>query len=934
MFSPATSTTFFLSALLVAALPCASRAQHGTPASPPPAHPPGVQIPGALPQNGQGGGGGIPGALPGAGDPATPNPSNEADPATNAPDPRMDELRTLVQGAGNLKELLVVLKSAQSDKKAFVEKIEFSKNDESLLDWRKSAFHVAWATKHGQDPRSETHVNESFAAWRDSFQPENLHQLMDRLAAEYPVRFHLSAVPSDKLPTLHFCPWEESGELYFTATDDEWKKALNVPDDKTPLNKRSNVQMEAYSDTRRRAEGHPRAMDELDGELEKLRRARLFGSYTAPAPPPEKPGGKGGRQESGVLIPGATGPAFPNHHEHVPPNDGSLSDMGRRARLMPDGSDALADDGGAGNSRVRESTLEAAPTQNDLNKGVSIGKMRMRAFQLRHASVEGQALTKTGNAATDLPAEVRIPGVAKTLVAIANKMYGAGSLKLVSSGGDANFEKALLLTEASRLLESATSADYYKPYAYSGYTGPTGTIDQLRRLDDDIRINESAQLREAASLRERANESRPIEFAGGEDQVTELLNRRGLRVSPTVEKLIPEGVLRVDPSDLIPQEATQATVFSRGQGLVGGESAAMHEAAPTQEKAPELRGAIIAERATNRIIICDLEERMPAYERIINELDVPPNLVEISATIMDINANSGVEWGVDWAGFGKEEITEAVGTASSLFDGGLPFGGIASPNGLKVLTTPAGTLGADKVFHPVGLNASTLITGTSGKLAARLQALATDGKAQVISRPVLLTVANTEALFYDNNSLLLPVPGEHNADLFKVNAPLALRIKPVVMHPKNPGEQQLILLEIEIQDDTVTGVPVDPAVATPVLPANKPTAFLSESTIYTRALVREGQSLLLGGRYRHAEQKQDGGIPLLSRIPLVGLAFKDRRNVNVKLQRLFLITPRLVKPTGPHPLGPLESLPLPEVSGAGVNDLVGDGKTSGKAVNP
>ena len=109
---------------------------------------------------------------------------------------------------------------------------------------------------------------------------------MDRLAAEYPVRFHLSAVPPDKLPTLHFCPWEESGELYFTATDDEWKKALNVPDDKTPLNKRSNVQMEAYSDTRRRAEGHPRAMDELDGELEKLRRARLFGSYTAPAPPP------------------------------------------------------------------------------------------------------------------------------------------------------------------------------------------------------------------------------------------------------------------------------------------------------------------------------------------------------------------------------------------------------------------------------------------------------------------------------------------------------------------------------------------------------------------------------------------------------------------------------------------------------------------------
>lgn len=699
-----------------------------------------------------------------------------------------------------------------------------------------------------------------YQAWRANAGPlPTAYDLLDSLSAQFHFRYHLYGAAS-RAPILEVVSMQNSKEFFCDKSKlDAVLPTLTVAG--KGLRDRSNVEFDDTLDPTIRITGHPLAIAEISRAIkEGVPSERVIKT-------PEELARQFGVYETGKASSSAEGESIGGQSVQGP----NLSPQETNAATgEAPGRPSFSE--GLGSQPVKPRTAPDAPATR------LIGRMVVRTFQLKHATVESQALN-VANATSNLPTTVKIPGVASTLVAVAAKTFGSGSPKLVSSDGDGNFETFSL----ARALETTYNnrLDSYKPFAPPP-------------ISPEMIGNTAEQILETASIDKQTSEKK--------QKLGSLLNPESTNLAPTVEKLLPEGVIRIRPSDLAPAPPTEYRTNTAGTANITLETARADSLLPlpVDRGAPTLHNTIIAERATNRIIICDLAERMPVYETIIDRLDVPPKLVEISATILDVDANSALEWGVDWAGLGKEEITEATGTALSTFDGGLRLGGELATNGLRGLTSPSGNLTADKVFHPTGLNVSTLIMGTSGRLAARLQALETNGKAQVLSRPVLLTVANTDALFYDNSSLVLPVPGEFNADLFKLNAPLALRVRPVVMET---GKEPTIFLEVEIKDDALTSTSSDGSTAA----KNKAVALLSESTIQTRAMIQMGQSLLLGGRYRHIEQKRAGAVPLLSRIPLLGLAFKDRQNTNIKLQRLFLITPRLVAPSSAHPLGP--SLP-------------------------
>ncbi|WP_038167486.1 secretin N-terminal domain-containing protein [Verrucomicrobium sp. BvORR106] len=813
-------------------------------------------------------------------------PAGHAQPGPPTPTPAPIPIPSPVQNPGNPKKTaddqLKKLLDDSTSPAEFVEKLAgtYVQSVEpssgpgriDLLKWGDTAYHLRWL-KSNRNASSSSQEQEaaSFREWKRSVTTQNITLTIARLAAEFPLRYYFQKpdVPADKPPyytQLHLASWSSTQELYLPMDDAGWQ---NLAEE---LSSRTNLKMERYADTRCRIEGHPLAMDEVSLAADRTRSERMFGFY----PPPKSKGnessptsvinGKAITTSMGTSGPKATDPSL-----QLDPTGGVTPLTANEAAAIP------------------TPAAQPAVPRNELK----LGRMVLKVFQLRNASVEGQFLNASPKSATDLPTQVKIPGVATAFVEITGKIFGTNAPRRVSSGGTDTFEKALVLAGTAQRLGNNLGTDYYKPFPMAGQEESAAVLEDMLKAS-------VADGRESASIFPTTGRS---DHGTGN---TDLPESSRIQVMPPVQKLLPEGVVRVDPRDFIQQEPTVAKFDTAGAEKRGYESASVPKgtAPPAVANLPTLRGTVIAERATNRLIVCDLAERIPIYEKIVQQLDVAPQLVEISVSIMDINANDTLEWGVDWAGLGKEEITEAVGTAASSFDGGLKFGGEGAANGLRLLTTPAGVLTADKVFHPVGLNVSTLITGTSGKLAARVQALESNGRAQVVSRPVLLTVANTEALFYDNNSLLLPVPGEFNADLFRINAPLALRIKPVVMHR---DQESAVLLEIEIKDDNVTATANDGTVNA----SAKHSALLTESSIYTRALVYGGQSLLLGGRYRHEQRKQTGAVPLLSRIPLVGLAFKDRQNSDLKLQRLFLITPRLVGPEEVHPLGP--ELPAPVV---------------------
>jgi type III secretion protein C len=105
---------------------------------------------------------------------------------------------------------------------------------------------------------------------------------------------------------------------------------------------------------------------------------------------------------------------------------------------------------------------------------------------------------------------------------------------------------------------------------------------------------------------------------------------------------------------------------------------------------------------------------------------------------------------------------------------------------------------------------------------------------------------------------------------------------------------------VNVEDGNITGRSVDQI---PVV---------ERSTINTQALIMEGESLLIGGMTRDVSTSSNDKVPGLGDIPVVGNLFKTTKANSARIERMFLITPRLA---AARPANPANSA-NPAVGGA------------------
>jgi type III secretion protein C len=278
--------------------------------------------------------------------------------------------------------------------------------------------------------------------------------------------------------------------------------------------------------------------------------------------------------------------------------------------------------------------------------------------------------------------------------------------------------------------------------------------------------------------------------------------------------------------------------------------------------------SVTADTRLNAVVVRDTEDRMPVYEELVRLLDVPAGLVQIQATIMDISTDYLHELGVSWR-FRKEN--DAGGIARD--------GKVIVESGLEAgedLTPSAGALVAGS-----GFQFATVVGNATNYLLARVRALEEDGNARVLSRPSVLTLDNVDALLEHSQTFYVRVAGERDVDLFPVTYGIVLKVTP---HVIREGDENRIKLVVNVEDGSVsTEEEVD----------NIP--VVRKSSIHTQAIVREKESLLIGGYYHESEFRTVSGIPCLMRAPYLGRLFRADRTVSKRAERMFLITPRIVR---------------------------------------
>jgi len=294
-------------------------------------------------------------------------------------------------------------------------------------------------------------------------------------------------------------------------------------------------------------------------------------------------------------------------------------------------------------------------------------------------------------------------------------------------------------------------------------------------------------------------------------------------------------------------------------------------------------GFIQADARQNAIVIRDHKEKIPYYQRIIDLLDVPVGLVEIKATIIDVDRNNLQELGIQWEFASKDGNRVTRGGMNTDTDTDGESGGLFSAeDGLQL---PTGS----------GLNLATIIGDATDYFLARVKALEEKGHAKVLSRPSVLTINNTEAQLEHSQTFYVRLAGNYEVDLFDINAGVVLRVTPHIIEEK---KRELVKLAIQIEDSDVLEEEVDEI------------PIVKRSVVNTQAVIGRNESLLIGGYIKERKAKSQDNVPCLGNIPFLGWLFKHQKDNSEQYERLFLITPT-IKDYGEinHLAGPVDGIP-------------------------
>jgi type III secretion system YscC/HrcC family outer membrane pore protein len=340
----------------------------------------------------------------------------------------------------------------------------------------------------------------------------------------------------------------------------------------------------------------------------------------------------------------------------------------------------------------------------------------------------------------------------------------------------------------------------------------------------------------------------------------------------------------------------QQTPTDKGSAVMPGVADSLlnlvfHKPAADKSRTPNVPN-ISPHPTQNAVVVMDFESRMPFYQQLIDELDKERPLIEISVAIVDVNSSASLAWGA--------ELLYGVNGHTSEGRADLRAGSFARP-GLNPLTDALNTSpGLPTENLPVNLlegpefTLAGMIANSTARFAARIKTLEGEGKAHVLTRPSVLTLANMEAAFSDDARLFVPVPGVNFANLYEVPVITQIKVIPRVVRRLPDGSHQ-VQLAVLIEDSSATST-----VTIAASDGQAPLPIVASNVVTTQAIVSDKGSLLVAGRYRHLEGADEDRVPILGRIPLVGNLFKQKLITKGRVQRFYLISPRIVRSSQRH----------------------------------
>jgi type IV pilus assembly protein PilQ len=292
------------------------------------------------------------------------------------------------------------------------------------------------------------------------------------------------------------------------------------------------------------------------------------------------------------------------------------------------------------------------------------------------------------------------------------------------------------------------------------------------------------------------------------------------------------------------------------------------------------RGSVTVDARTNVLIVKDVRSNTERARQLVRNLDTQTPQVLIESRIVEANTTFSRELGVQWGG--QALAAQATGNPTGLIfpnsvavTGGVEGGGSGNPD-----------IGNYAVNLPVGAGAGSggalgFVFGSAGgalNLNLRLSAAENEGVVKTISAPKVTTLDNNTARISQGVSLPFSQVSATGANTTFIEARLSLEVTP---HVTQDGSVLLNINAANNQPDAAnSGSNGQPAIQR------------KEAT--TQVLVKDGDTTVIGGIYVRRGSSTSNSVPFLSKIPVIGLLFKNLRERDDRQELLIFITPRIL----------------------------------------
>ncbi|HEY1959648.1 MAG TPA: type II secretion system secretin GspD [Polyangiaceae bacterium] len=360
-----------------------------------------------------------------------------------------------------------------------------------------------------------------------------------------------------------------------------------------------------------------------------------------------------------------------------------------------------------------------------------------------------------------------------------------------------------------------------------------------------------------------------------------------------------EGEIHVLPlqhADAIELTKTLKELVEGGAGHAGGGAPGAKGGAPADTQVFEGAIKISADKATNSIVVTSSLRDFASLRAVVDRLDQPRRQVFIEAVIMDLSVSRSTQLGLNFHGGGLSDL--GLGAGQSLLFGGLNPLETVSPLGSDPSLLQGLALGLRGPGIP-GTESFSVTGQTIPAFGVILQALTTAGDTDVLSTPHILATDNIKAEINVGQNIPLQtnigglpssgatgaagstssfLPFGFGASPARQDVGTKITITP---HLNESNEVRLELAEeISEAGDAVGQLGVVP---------------ITKRTATTQLVVKDQQTVVIGGLMRNRIAHQETKIPVLGDIPLLGVLFRQTTNTVQKSNLLLVLTPYIIR---------------------------------------